>query len=1219
MAHAQLRSTIAMIVGIGFVSSPALATFPGENGRIAYVDAVDPFTSNNRRAVFLTGSGQLTFPRGEYPNVEFDLYPAWSPDGSSVAFVRTDSLKDYLMVVGKDGTGLRTIVSSDSFPRNAPNGYIFAKFVTPSWSPDGQRIAFVLRYTFAGSYDSYHGIWTIRTDGTGLSQPVRDLNASGPSWSPSANEIVYNCRFRPRQDLCIVDTSTRVIRQLPIDPGGLSIHFGGAGAGRPRWSPDGATIVFAYVFYDDQDVRRSEIFSVHADGTGLEALTHSPVACLRGGEYPGSGLASLQFTEPAPSPDGAWIVAQARHWIGTAERCTALGDAGLWILSAQGGHATLLVADDTLPQDLITQPDWQPILGNLVVTIDDGHGNVLNGLKVELRTLDGTPLDAEPINTAGGRYVFENGIPPGDYVLRATLIDHAGAPDSTPAFDIRHAGTSAEPAWIDHGFTMTDADSLDLTIPFVDSPALLDTDVADASRLDDLANLYFRVRQFVDWVKTRLVADTGPTVEFYAFAIVDPWDGEDVGGSTAYYESTNTAVVVSVLESEYENRDGVTGEELVYDEAHELLQGHPDDGPENCEWHEFTHHLYHQFVTDRASCASGFINHGGYHNPDTCDSMDEGFAAFLPMVAALDIEEEADAHYDHLAFNFDHVKFKPWGYRDPWAFKEVVEPTTEEFAVAGLFWDLVDTQTDLVATEVVAANRSHRTVAYRDQVSIPVRQIWNQLRSAHPATVFDLRRSFGSLSPTVDLDLDGLLDVAPVDEVFLLHGFFPIDTDQGITDLHKTHHYDVAYAQRLNASAARNGAVGLTSHHVYDSSGALTQTLVPRSNVPAQPRAGLEIHVLDASGFPVSGAALGMTIRYPGGREATVSRQLSTGDGAHIHVELPPYFDYLLPSGAPLPACDPAHDFRVEVVLSATVGDDMSSETPSFDNCTYQRAMANATGPAALSFTLTVPVIGTVTHTLTLDSTGTGSGGVTGGGRYRDGETALVYATADGGSTFTGWSGPDAAECATGSVHMTADKSCTATFTLDTHTLTVLTTGTGSGTVAGGGIYRAGQTAVVSATADAGSTFTGWSGPDAAECATGSVLVTTDKSCTATFALNTSHSFSGFVQPVDNPPSLNSVKAGSAVPVKFSLGGNRGLNIFAAGFPASGAVPCSATVAVDEIESTVTAGGSSLTYDPTTDQYTYVWKTDNAWAGQCRQLVVRLDDGSSHVANFKLR
>jgi len=39
----------------------------------------------------------------------------------------------------------------------------------------------------------------------------------------------------------------------------------------------------------------------------------------------------------------------------------------------------------------------------------------------------------------------------------------------------------------------------------------------------------------------------------------------------------------------------------------------------------------------------------------------------------------------------------------------------------------------------------------------------------------------------------------------------------------------------------------------------------------------------------------------------------------------------------------------------------------------------------------------------------------------------------------------------------------------------------------------------------------------------------------------------------------------------------------------------------------------------TTDQYTYVWKTNKAWAGTCRELLVRFVDGTIHVARFQFR
>jgi len=116
------------------------------------------------------------------------------------------------------------------------------------------------------------------------------------------------------------------------------------------------------------------------------------------------------------------------------------------------------------------------------------------------------------------------------------------------------------------------------------------------------------------------------------------------------------------------------------------------------------------------------------------------------------------------------------------------------------------------------------------------------------------------------------------------------------------------------------------------------------------------------------------------------------------------------------------------------------------------------------------------------------------------------------------------------------------------------------------------------------------------------------------------YDFVGFFQPVDNPGSteiINTVKAGSAIPVKFSLGGNLGLNVLASGSPASSAYTCGGG-AEDVIEETVTAGASGLTYDATAGQYVYIWKTDKAWAGTCRKLTVNLKDGTSKQALFKL-
>jgi predicted extracellular nuclease len=113
------------------------------------------------------------------------------------------------------------------------------------------------------------------------------------------------------------------------------------------------------------------------------------------------------------------------------------------------------------------------------------------------------------------------------------------------------------------------------------------------------------------------------------------------------------------------------------------------------------------------------------------------------------------------------------------------------------------------------------------------------------------------------------------------------------------------------------------------------------------------------------------------------------------------------------------------------------------------------------------------------------------------------------------------------------------------------------------------------------------------------------------------YDFTGFMPPVDNLPVRNLVRAGQAVPVKFSLHGFQGLGVIAPGFPQSQPIVCDSGAPVNDVETTVTAGSSGLQYDALTDIYVYVWKTDRSWANTCRQLVVKLDDGSVHRANFQ--
>jgi PKD repeat protein len=113
--------------------------------------------------------------------------------------------------------------------------------------------------------------------------------------------------------------------------------------------------------------------------------------------------------------------------------------------------------------------------------------------------------------------------------------------------------------------------------------------------------------------------------------------------------------------------------------------------------------------------------------------------------------------------------------------------------------------------------------------------------------------------------------------------------------------------------------------------------------------------------------------------------------------------------------------------------------------------------------------------------------------------------------------------------------------------------------------------------------------------------------------------FGGFLPPVQAPPQWNTIQAGRAVPIKFSLNGDYGLSIVAEGYPKMQTVSCSNGTPQGEAQPTVSASSNGLSYDLASDTYTYVWKTERAWRNRCLQFQLRLTDGQEQVANFRTR
>jgi predicted extracellular nuclease len=126
-------------------------------------------------------------------------------------------------------------------------------------------------------------------------------------------------------------------------------------------------------------------------------------------------------------------------------------------------------------------------------------------------------------------------------------------------------------------------------------------------------------------------------------------------------------------------------------------------------------------------------------------------------------------------------------------------------------------------------------------------------------------------------------------------------------------------------------------------------------------------------------------------------------------------------------------------------------------------------------------------------------------------------------------------------------------------------------------------------------------------------------SATDTATVNVIWRFTGFFQPVANRPTLNVAKAGSAIPIKFALGGDQGLDIVAEGYPASIQFACDETALTEAIETTESPGAAGLSFDAGSGTYHYTWKTQKSWAGTCRRFVLKLADGTFHYADFQFK
>lgn len=111
----------------------------------------------------------------------------------------------------------------------------------------------------------------------------------------------------------------------------------------------------------------------------------------------------------------------------------------------------------------------------------------------------------------------------------------------------------------------------------------------------------------------------------------------------------------------------------------------------------------------------------------------------------------------------------------------------------------------------------------------------------------------------------------------------------------------------------------------------------------------------------------------------------------------------------------------------------------------------------------------------------------------------------------------------------------------------------------------------------------------------------------------------GFYQPVDMGGVVNTVKAGSTVPLKFEVfAGNELTSTSAVASFGTKPISCSTlSGSTDDVEITST-GGTTLRYDATAGQFVQNWQTPKT-AGSCYKVTMTTQDGSSLSANFKLK
>ena len=232
--------------------------------------------------------------RGHPKRIGRGWAPAWSPNGRRIAFTDDVSRSIWtIFLADADGTGRRRL------PVPA-GGALRIRNDMPDWSPDEQRIAFT-RYVEPTRRFVESDIFVAGVDGPFLRRVTRSGVAHSPTWSPDGRRIAYigpTGLSGVSQQLHIVDadgTGDRTLESASrISPNSVA-HVA---VSTPEWSPDGRRIAFARGVAGSP---ASEIFVINVDGTNLRRLTRHAAPCEATRRCP------LNNAGPTWSPDSKRI------------------------------------------------------------------------------------------------------------------------------------------------------------------------------------------------------------------------------------------------------------------------------------------------------------------------------------------------------------------------------------------------------------------------------------------------------------------------------------------------------------------------------------------------------------------------------------------------------------------------------------------------------------------------------------------------------------------------------------------------------------------------------------------------------------------------------------------------------------------------------------------------------------------------------------------------